>query len=683
MAELTQEQKRVLAVAQARARLAASPEAQPAPPQERTFKDAVYDNIIGNPDDGVNSFGERVGTWLNRAGESATLGVVGDEASAAATGLLPGRSYEGELERYRENEENMSGFGRLSADLSGGIIPAFAGVGAVAKAPTVMRAIGRGLGLGAGAGATQGFMEGEGDVNNRVQSGAMGATIGGVLGGAIPAAGALGSQLVRGVKGAARNSAVGRSIGEALNVSPQTGRIASRLIGEGNPNDMAATLQRSGPSAMLADATPGTAGMLDATMRNPAPGAALARGRVDQRASQSYYNVVDALAGGQQGPRMPPVANQTARRTGARATINPLYQKAYDTPINYDTPEGRAVEDILTRAPRGMVRDAVKKAQDRMIYDGFPDQQIMARFADDGSVTFDEMPNTMMADYIKRAFDEVAEDSKDAITGAMSSEGQFANRVARDLRGALADAVPGYDEALSAASTDIRGRAAVRTGQSLLRPNTTVEEISEAIADATPAELRAMREGVMGQIEHIMGNVRAAATDQNVDARQAMKLFGDLSSPNSKQKMRALFGDQFDAISQQLDEAGAALRLRSGVASNSATQPRMAADQMISEEVAPGAVRSLQPLQSARELGQRALGSDPASVARLSDDVKGELADLLSRPGGAQNLSSIVQALSANPMRANVGRGTNRAITGAGFTGLPTVTDALRRRLPQ
>ena len=50
---------------------------------------ALYDNLIGS-DDGVNSVGEKIGTLLGMGGESMTLGLVGDEASAAASGMLPG-----------------------------------------------------------------------------------------------------------------------------------------------------------------------------------------------------------------------------------------------------------------------------------------------------------------------------------------------------------------------------------------------------------------------------------------------------------------------------------------------------------------------------------------------------------------------------------------------------------------
>jgi|TARA_R110000787_G_scaffold42047_1_gene103381 hypothetical protein len=657
--------------------------AQPPAPPKRSFGAALKDNFVG-VDDGVTSYGESLGTFLNRAGESMTLGVVGDEASAAVGAPIKramgnaDATYESELARYRQNEKNMSGAGRLSADLFGALAPAALGVGLISSAPTVGRAMARGAGLGAGAGAVQGFAEGEGGLQNRADAGFVGGLIGGTLGGAIPGVGAAGGQIYRSAQGAARNSKVGRQVGEALGVAPETGRVLGRVIGEQDPATMRSALNRAGPSGMLADASPGAEGSLDAAMRSPTPGAALARGRVDARAQASSEGVLNALDGGRFGPQIPPVANQAARSASARPTINPLYERAYNTPINYATPEGQAVESIIRRAPIGIVQRAINSANDAMRYDQLPTQQIMASIDDSGAVTLSEMPNTMMADYIKRAFDSVAEDSKDAITGRMSADGAFANRIARDLRGAIADAVPAYDEALAAASTDIRSRAAVRTGQTLLNSNTTIEDMATAIADATPAELRAMRQGVRSQIDHVMGNVRAVASDQNVDARAAAKLFSDISSPNSKLKLQALFADDFPALSQQLQEAGAALGLRARVSAGSQTQPRLAADQVIKDEVTPGAIRGLQPIESVRDVGRRALGSDDASVARLSDDVRGQLADVLSRPGGAGLLDEVIRNLSANPLPANTGQGVNAGLLGAGLTSLPTMTERTR-----
>ena len=287
----------------------------------------------------------------------------------------------------------------------------------------------------------------------------------------------------------------------------------------------------------------------------------------------------------------------------------------------------------------------------------------------------------MQLDYMKRAFDDVAEASKDAVTGRMTPDGVFAAKVARDIREATKNAVPKYGEALDAASTDIRSRAAVRTGQTLLRPQTTVEDVLSSVGDATPAELRHMREGVMGQIDHIMGNVKAVASDQNIDARQAQKLFADLSSPNAKQKLKALFGDDFPAIEVKLEEAGAALGLRARVAGNSSTQPRQAAVEMIQDEIAPGAVRRLEPIGAPREMARRAFGSDKASVDRLGREVQAELADVLTRPGGEKVVDSVVRILAQHPQIATTGDGLRKALTVGGFTGLPGFAAQLQAQL--
>lgn len=170
----------------------AAPQAPTAP--QRGLGQRIYDNVIGDPNDGVTSTGEALGTWLNRAGESATLGIVGDEASAAATGMLPGRSYDSELQRYRGNEAGMSTAGRLSADLAGALAPGAGAAGAIGRGAGLLPRIGIGAALGGASGATYGFMEGEGDANSRYGDAATQGLIGAVAGGAIPAVGsALGS----------------------------------------------------------------------------------------------------------------------------------------------------------------------------------------------------------------------------------------------------------------------------------------------------------------------------------------------------------------------------------------------------------------------------------------------------------------------------------------------------------
>ncbi|GEM_PF-1924864 len=238
---MTPEQQKAIALARARRR---RQEAEASEKPERGFGQALYDNIVGDPNDGVTSYGESLGTWLNRAGESMTLGVVGDEASAAATGLLPGRSYDGELERYRQNEEDMSLPSKIAADIGGAVLPAFLSGGATAApgllgqvssaaskiAPTNMAAryIGGGKGLmgtltrggisGALMGATQGFSDGEGGVSKRFENAKSAATIGGGVG--LAAAG-IGSAVGKAAQGRAER----RIVKNAAKLGPSTDEL--------------------------------------------------------------------------------------------------------------------------------------------------------------------------------------------------------------------------------------------------------------------------------------------------------------------------------------------------------------------------------------------------------------------------------------------------------------------------
>lgn len=212
------------------------------PPQERGVGQIIYDNIVGDPNDGVTSYGESLGTWLNRGGETMTLGLVGDEASAAVTGMLPGRSYESELDRYRQNEADMSTMGRLSADLTGAILPAFlpggqaAASGALGKAAATaskiaptniaarfiggaagpLGAIGRGGLSGAIMGGAQGFMDGEGD--SRIPDAVTGAGLGAALGG-------LASGIGAGISRYAKNAATRKAVAEAAKAGKPTDEL--------------------------------------------------------------------------------------------------------------------------------------------------------------------------------------------------------------------------------------------------------------------------------------------------------------------------------------------------------------------------------------------------------------------------------------------------------------------------
>ncbi|WP_171232165.1 hypothetical protein [Ruegeria sp. HKCCA4812] len=167
------------------------------PEADMSFWGRVKDNVIG-VDDGVMSTGEKIGTFLNKGGESLTLGVVGDEASAAVESLIPGVDYETRRDHYREQEralEESNPGAALTAEVGGGILGALlpgGAIGSLAKGGLLLRG-GASAAAGAGMGGVYGFTEGEGD--NRLASLRDGLLWGAGVGAATPVIGSA----VRGV----------------------------------------------------------------------------------------------------------------------------------------------------------------------------------------------------------------------------------------------------------------------------------------------------------------------------------------------------------------------------------------------------------------------------------------------------------------------------------------------------
>jgi hypothetical protein len=632
----------------------------------------LYDNVIGS-DDGVTSPGEAFGTWMNRAGESSTLGLVGDEANAALYGMLPGRSYEGELERFRANEEGLGTWGKLSADIFGGVLPALAGVGVVAQAPGLLSRMGTGALLGGGAGATQGFMEGEGGASNRMISGGVGAGIGLTLGGAVPLLGEIGRAGVRGATNMMRDSRIGNRLAGELGVSPEAARVVASMVGVDDQASMADALRRAGPNAMLADASPAISGTLDATLQSPVPGVMAARQRISDRAGQSYDDIMRTVQGsgpvrGVQGS-MDEIVESTR---GARASA---YNAAYSQPIDYSSPQGlRLTNDIAPRLPR----EAVEYANRLMRLNGEESAQIMARIADDGSVAFERLPDVRQWDYIKQALDQMAESGDGA--GAMGGQtrlGSAYQSLARDVRRTLGQAVPEYNTAVETAADAITRRNAVQFGTELLSPRTTTEEALSEIAEATGPQLEAMRDGLRGQLREAFGNVNAVASDQNIDARQAAAALRQFTSPNAQAKMEALFGEAWPELQTQIEQAGAALGLRARVATNSMTAGRGFANQMIDEVTAPGAIQRGKPVEALSNFFGGVTGASPDAVRRMGEGVRSELAGLLTQQGGApqRTLDAVSRVLQQNPANLQSGEGLLSLINTLGLGSIPAATN--------
>lgn len=195
------------------------------PEQPKGIGQNVKEFFLGDDDPTTQNTGEKIGTWLNKAGEAMTFGLAGDEANAAIAGAIPGgMSYDERLAFDRQQEALMKESNpgaMLGAEIAGGVAGALLPGGAIGT-------LGKGAGLGArlaastaagaGMGATYGFMEGEGGAANRANDAMTGGLIGGAAGFAAPAIGA-------GVQRLADNRAANRAIKEAVRVAPTTDEL--------------------------------------------------------------------------------------------------------------------------------------------------------------------------------------------------------------------------------------------------------------------------------------------------------------------------------------------------------------------------------------------------------------------------------------------------------------------------
>lgn len=580
------------------------------------------------------------------------LGGMADEANATISGglgyLMGGNyapAYERALDYQRardsvfEKDNPATSFG---LQLGGGVA---SGMGAASKiAPMVgnmSRAaiLGTGLGGGAALGAADGFTRGDTPVDRGLQAG-----LGGIVGGA---AGLAAPVIAKGV------TATGQRLADALTTNrqlsgmgldrPSADVLARALMADNTLGERgAANIAAAGPRAMLADAGPTAAAILDTTIQRGGPGASIASQAINERATVAGQQIDDALNSALGRPR------ESAARDlvvyGDRTNpLSLIYREAYETPINYGSAGGRKLESLVaTRVPGSVI----EKANNLMRIEGAESQQILARIADDGRVTFEKMPDVRQLDYITRALNDVAKagDGKGAL-GGNTAEGRAYGNLSREIRSSLRELVPAYGRALDRASDEIGKVDALKFGGGLLSRSVTREEVAEEVAGMSAAQLRKVKEGVRNHIDEVIANVRKTVSDPNLDGRQSVQALRDLSSDAAREKVGAVVGPgEAQRLFGQLDEAARAFELRAATANNSKTFARTVTNEAIRDVTEPGPAGRLmegKPIQASRALVQALLGTGPHAKVAREDQIYGRLAQALTGPRGmdAQNLS--------------------------------------------
>ncbi len=618
---------------------------------------------------------------LGGALQGMTLGF-GDELMARALSLHPQIDYDkalpyirGDMERSRSDHKVASVGGEVAGGVAGALLTPIGRLGS--GAATLAGNIGRGAATGAGLGFVSGFGNSEGGADNRTKDAMWSALIGGGIGAAAPAVGAAAKHVYRSGAEALANRGMAIDMAKGLGVSPNSARVTNELLGMENPAALDDALRAAGPNAFLADASGGLEGALDAAVRTPGQASRVAMGRVDSRASGALDDIARALDDTMGKPQGIESMKAGIREStsGARGSA---YDAAFAQPINYADEAGMALEALTPRIPS----KAIEYANNLMRVRGEQSAQIAASIADDGTVSFSRPPDVRQWNYVKQALDALARQGDgNGLMGGQTPLGSSYQSLAREIRDGIAAAVPEYSTALDTASDAITRVNATDFGSTLLRPGTSREAVAMALDGARKPEIDAMKLGLRSQLDEALANVKAVATDPNIDARAALKGVNDMSSKAAEEKMGALLGDQWATLKPELDKARVATGLRARMATNSRTMGRDTFNRFIDETVEPSALRRGRPLEAAKETAATAMGASKSAVNRLRADAKGELADILTRSNPAEIVAMFNETLRKRSPNAAVPENLRRLLTSALLGNSGTLGSAEGERL--
>lgn len=652
--------------------------------QQRKFLGAKPEELAGISDAYVRKeqaqggFGLAIDDTIRSVARGVPiLGGAMDEISAAGSALMGGDynealDYQRARDRFMDKNAPVLSTGlQVAGGVASGLGAAKVlglGTGATAAGvparmlPTVPQALGFGA-AGAGAGAADMFARGEGGIQNRAINAGVGAALGGVLGVAAPyVGGAIGAGAQRLLNFLSSDQALQR-----LGITREAANVLIRQLS--TDDTISATgaqrIRDAGPDAMLADAGQSASNLLDTALQRSGPGSTAAREAIEQRAmaaNRGLAREMDTTFGRAVGVE----TRQGGIRQGTAAARNNAYTTAYDLPINYASQPGRNIEGLMARVPQ----EAITQANRLMRGEGQASRQIRATLNADGTVSFEVMPDVRQLDYITRALNEVARgaEGQGAAFGTTAA-GRIYGNLARDIRQNLRQAVPEYGVALDTAADPIRRIQAIEFGSTLLSRGVTREQVAQQLAGMGGAERRAVIQGVRDQIDEIVANVKAMASDPNVDARQLKEVVTALSSGAARNKLTTVLGGGAARnFFTQVNRFARAAELRASVATNSRTFGRSATDAQVKAMTEPGVIGSALEGNfgaAIKKAVQNLTGATPERRLAMEDALYGEISRALTTVRG-RDAETMLRRLRAAIQAQSTNRAGARALRSAG-----------------
>ena len=521
-----------------------------------------------------------------------------------------------------------------------------------AQAPLLPATLGGRVLAGGAVGGLEGALEGyiggygEGKTPQERQAEAqrqavMGAAVGGGLGVAAPIVGAGVGAVGKGIiERPAR--VVGREIGAqdaALEILSQAAEVDAMSAAQ--------NLQRAGQYASMGQMGPTTRNLLDFVANAPV-GGTVARENIEEVAGQAgrqFNELLDLTLG---GPRSSQELQDLLMETTS-GTRRDAYDAAYGSTIDFGRKEADQLLERLERIDPAILAKAERIAR----YEGKPSLNRLVQLDDAGNITgWQDLPDVRFIDYVTRALNDVE--------GVGAVEMKNAQRtLASEIRELADKLAPKYAEARDIAASVIDLRNALDVGNDLLKPSTKVYDVQKAIKTMKGSELNAVRQGLRGNLDEVMGNVKAAMTDPNVDAREVVKALKDLSSRNAKQKMKLILGeDQANEFFRQFDEVYSTMSMRASVARGSATLPRQLVKEQVEAEAAKlqSGLGLLQEGGSIPQILARALPQADVSKPEIMAEITRQLALPLTRQRDVSQLLAQQQALRAAAPQLQRGR---------------------------
>lgn len=590
----------------------------------------------------------------------------GDEMASAMHGIGAmaqggdfGSTYAQAKDHYDnslERERRVNPGGALAAEIAGGLVPAVAsapfaaplvGMGNAGRTLPMWQQMFRGGMLAAPGGAVYGAGAG----GNTAQERGLGALTG-MAAGAV--GGAIAPPVFRAAGAAAKNVGNRLSANAAANrvgVSPQAARFAAETLGADDTlNTGMARMMAAGDERMIADAGQSATNLLDYAIQSSGRAGRLATDAIEGRVSRDAQAIQDAL----DGALGRPTGIQTARagiRDSTEAARSAAYDGAYSSPIDYASPQGRKLEELLKRVDQS----DLNAANALMRAEGYQSRQIMAKIADDGTVTYQRMPDVRQIDYLTRALNDRSQ--ANAGLGAMGGQtnaGRIYGNLSGDIRDATKKAVDPYRVALETAADPIRRSQAIEFGSTVLRPSVTRDEVANMVLRMTGPEREAVQQGIRAQIDDVLANVTRTVMDGDVPAREAIAALRQLSSRSAREKLTVILGkEKADVLFKRLDRAAQSFDLRANVATNTKTFQRQEMGRRLQQTTAPdGPISTImrgEPLNAGKRAIQLMSGQTPENALRQQDEIMSEIVQLLTARGmAADDVLSVLRALGSN-----------------------------------